>query len=122
MAAEALEFHIEGMLEEGSANPLLRRSTPSWPTRRTPRRSPFVAVPDRDGAGAGQLDAPEADLEELDALAKKQGKSRSAVLTEAARRMIAASKDITPPEPVGDAGHEQADPALVGLASRRARR
>jgi metal-responsive CopG/Arc/MetJ family transcriptional regulator len=53
-----------------------------------------VAVPDRGGAGVQvNLTLPEADLKELDALAKKQGKSRSAVLTEAARRMIAASKD-----------------------------
>jgi hypothetical protein len=35
----------------------------------------------------------ETDLEALDAFAKKQGKSGSAVLTEAARRVIAASED-----------------------------
>jgi metal-responsive CopG/Arc/MetJ family transcriptional regulator len=35
----------------------------------------------------------EAVLKKIDALAKKQGKSRSAILTEAVRRLIAAEKD-----------------------------
>jgi hypothetical protein len=56
---------------------------------------PFpVAVRDRlDQAVQFSVTIPEADLWKVDALAKKRGKSRSAVLTEAARRMIAAEKD-----------------------------
>jgi predicted RNase H-like HicB family nuclease len=59
MAAEALEFHIDGMLEA------VRVDVPLSP----------------------------APAEALDALARKLGKSRSAVLTEAVRRMIAADKE-----------------------------
>jgi hypothetical protein len=56
---------------------------------------PFlVAVPDhRSRAVRVNLTMSETDLEALDALAKKQGKSRSAILAEAARRMIAAEED-----------------------------
>jgi hypothetical protein len=56
---------------------------------------PFIVeVPDyRPRAVRVKLTMSENDLKAVDALAKKQGKSRSAVLTEAARRMIAASKD-----------------------------
>jgi hypothetical protein len=35
---------------------------------------------------------PETDLKAIDAFAKKQGKSRSALLTEAARKLIAAER------------------------------
>ena len=56
---------------------------------------PFIVeVPDRrPRAVRVNLTISESDLKALDALAKKQGKSRSAVLTEAARRMFEAEAD-----------------------------
>jgi predicted RNase H-like HicB family nuclease len=95
MAAEALEFHIEGMLEEGLPIPPPSALDTIMADPENAEAIPFfVAVPDYDGTGVEvNLTMTEADLKELDALAEKQGKSRSAVLTEAARRMIAASKD-----------------------------
>jgi predicted RNase H-like HicB family nuclease len=94
MAAEALEFHIEGMLEEGLPIPPPSALDAIMADPENAEALPFiVAVPDRDGAGIQvNLTISDADLKELDALAKKHGKSRSALLAEAARRMIAAEK------------------------------
>ena len=95
MAAEALEFHIEGMLEEGSPIPPPSALDVIMADPENGEAIPFpVAVPDHDGTGVRiDLTIPEADLKRIDALARKQGKSRAALLTEGVRRMIAASKD-----------------------------
>jgi predicted RNase H-like HicB family nuclease len=95
MAAEALEFHIEGMLEEGLPIPPPSALDAIMADPENAEAIPFpVAVPDREGTGVEvNLTISEADLKKIDAVAKQQGKSRSAILTEAAQRMIAASKD-----------------------------
>jgi predicted RNase H-like HicB family nuclease len=95
MAAEALEFHIEGMREEGSPIPPPSALDAIMADPENAEAIPFpVAVPDQSGAGVQvELTVPETDLKKVDALAKKQGKSRSAVLAEAVRRMIAAETD-----------------------------
>jgi predicted RNase H-like HicB family nuclease len=94
MAAEALEVHIEGMLEAHLPIP------EPWPLEvvmADPENAEAIAfkvtVPDRL-AGAGQVDLilPAADLEKLDALAGRRGSSRQALLAEAVRRLLAAEK------------------------------
>jgi predicted RNase H-like HicB family nuclease len=95
MAQEALEGHIECMLELGQ---LITEPSALDDVMADPENAeaiPFlVAVSDhRPRAVRVNLTMSEADLGALDALAKKQGKSRSAVLAEAARRMIAAETD-----------------------------
>jgi metal-responsive CopG/Arc/MetJ family transcriptional regulator len=51
-------------------------------------------VRDPDNAGIDvTINLAESDLKEIDAFARKQGRSRSALLTEAARRLIAAETD-----------------------------
>jgi predicted RNase H-like HicB family nuclease len=95
MAAEALEFHIEGMLEESLTIP---DPSPLEDVMADPENAeaiPFlVSVPDRlTGAVRVDVALSPAEARAVDALAKKLGKSRSAVLTEAIRRMIAAEKE-----------------------------
>jgi predicted RNase H-like HicB family nuclease len=95
MAQEALQAHIECMVELGQAIP---EPSPLDAIMADPDNAeaiPFpVTVPDRDGTGVKvNLTVTEADLEKIDAFAKKQGKSRSAVLMQAVRRMIAAETD-----------------------------
>jgi predicted RNase H-like HicB family nuclease len=95
MAAEALEFHIEGMLEESLPIP---DPSPLDDVMADPENAeaiPFlVSVPDSlTGTVRVDVALSPAEAKALDALAKKLGKSRSAVLTEAARRMIAAEKE-----------------------------
>jgi predicted RNase H-like HicB family nuclease len=95
MAQEAIEAHIECMRELGQMIPQPSLLDDVMTAPENAEAIPFpVAVSDHRGEGVEiNLTIPEADLKKVDALAKKQGKSRSAVLTEAARRMIAASKD-----------------------------
>jgi predicted RNase H-like HicB family nuclease len=95
MAREALEAHIECMLDMGQTIPEPSSLDDIMTDPESAEAIPFpVTVSDHRGEGVQiNLTIPEADLREVDALAKEQGKSRSAVLTEAARRMIAASKD-----------------------------
>jgi predicted RNase H-like HicB family nuclease len=95
MAQEALEGHIECMLELGQSIPEPSALDDVMADPDNAEAIPFlVAVPNhRPRAVCVNLTMSETDLEALDALAKKQGKSRSAVLTEAARRMIAAETD-----------------------------
>ena len=95
MAAEALQFHIEGMLEEGLPVPPPSALDAIMADPENAEAIPFlVAVSEhRPRAVRVNLTMSETDLEALDAFAKKQGKSRSAVLAEAARRMIAAETD-----------------------------
>jgi predicted RNase H-like HicB family nuclease len=95
MAAEALEFHIEGMLEESLPIPAPSRLEVVMADPENAEAMPFpVIVPDRlTGTGQVDLILPAADLEKLDALAKKRGSSRAALLTEAVRRLLAAEQE-----------------------------
>jgi predicted RNase H-like HicB family nuclease len=94
MAQEALEAHIGCMLELGQTIP---EPSPLDQVMADPDNAeaiPFlVAVSNREEGIRVDLAIPEVDLKKIDALAKKRGKSRSAILIEAAQRMIAASKD-----------------------------
>jgi predicted RNase H-like HicB family nuclease len=95
MAAEALEFHIEGMLEEHLPIPGPSSLEAVMADPENAEAIPFpVAVPDRL-TGVSTIDVPlaAADLEKLDALAKKRGTTRQALLTEAVRRLLAAKKE-----------------------------
>ena len=94
MAAEALEFHIEGMLEEDLPIP---EPSPLEVVMADPENAEAIAfpvtVPDQlTGAGHIDLTLPAADLKKLDALAEKRGSSRQALLAEAVRRLLAAEK------------------------------
>jgi predicted RNase H-like HicB family nuclease len=95
LASEVLEFHIDGMLEDQLSIPPPSSLEAIMADPDNAEALPFIVeVPDyRPRAVRVKLTMSENDLKAVDALAKKQGKSRSAVLTEAARRMIAASKD-----------------------------
>jgi predicted RNase H-like HicB family nuclease len=95
MAAEALEFHIEGMLEEHLPIPEPSSLEAVMADPENGEAIPFpVAVPDRL-TGVGQIDVTlaAADLEKLDALAKKRGTTRQALLGGAVHRLIAAKKE-----------------------------
>jgi predicted RNase H-like HicB family nuclease len=95
MALEALEAHIECMRELGQMIPEPSGLDAIMADPENAEAIAFpVTVPDQRGnAVQVSVTIPEADLEKVDALAKKQGKSRSALLTEAVRRMIAAEAD-----------------------------
>jgi predicted RNase H-like HicB family nuclease len=95
MAQEALEAHIECMIDLGQAIPPPSALDVIMADPDNAEAIPFpVAVPDHGCSGVQvELTVAEADLRKVDALAKKQGKSRSAVLSEAVRRLIAAEKD-----------------------------
>jgi predicted RNase H-like HicB family nuclease len=95
MAQEALQAHVECMVELGQALPEPSSLDEVMADPENAEAIPFpVALADRRANRINlDLTISEADLRKLDAFAKKQGKSRSAILTEAARRMIAASED-----------------------------
>jgi predicted RNase H-like HicB family nuclease len=95
MAAEALAFHIEGMLEESLPIPEPSRLELVMADPENHEAIPFpVAVPDRlTGAGQTELILRTADLEKLDALAEKRGTTRQALLTKAVRRLLADAKE-----------------------------
>jgi hypothetical protein len=95
MAQEALQAHIECMVELGQAIP---EPSPLDGIMADPENAeaiPFpVAAADHDRTSVQiSLTIPEADLKKVDALARKRGKSRSAVLMDAIRRMIGAETD-----------------------------
>jgi predicted RNase H-like HicB family nuclease len=95
MAREALEGHIECMREIGQSipEPSSLDSIMAAPENAEAIPSP-VSVQDPDPTGIEvNLTLAKADLKRIDALARKQRKSRSALLTEAVRRMIATSED-----------------------------
>jgi predicted RNase H-like HicB family nuclease len=95
MAHEALEFHIEGMLEEHLPIPGPSSLGTVMADPENAEAIPFpVTVPD-GLTGVSQIDVAltTADLEKLDAVAKKRGKTRQALLTEAVRRLLAAKKE-----------------------------
>jgi predicted RNase H-like HicB family nuclease len=91
MAAEALEFHIEGMLEGGLAIPEPSGLEAVMTDPDNAEAIPFpVTVPDRlTGAGQVDLILPAADLEKLDVLAEKRRTTRQALLIAAVRRLLA---------------------------------
>ena len=94
MAQEALEAHIECMVEFGQMIPEASLDDVVTDPENAEAIPFLMAASNRRGKVAQvSLAIPEADLKKVDALARKQGKSRSAVLMEAARRMIAASED-----------------------------
>jgi predicted RNase H-like HicB family nuclease len=94
LAAEVLEFHIDGMLEDRLSIPPPLSLETIMEDPDNAEALPFVVeVPDhRPRAVRVKLTMLETDLKAVDALAKKHGKSRSAVLTEAVRRRVAADK------------------------------
>lgn len=95
MAAEALQFHIEGMLEENLPIPDPSRLEVVMADPENAEAIPFpVTVPDRL-AGGGRVDVTlsAADLEKLDALADERGSSRSELLAEAARRLVREAEE-----------------------------
>ena len=95
MAREALEAHIECMRELDQVIPEPSALDDIMADPENAEAIPFpVTVPGHCGnAVEVSLTISEADLEKIDALARKKRTSRSAVLTEAARRMIAAEAD-----------------------------
>ncbi len=95
MAAEALPFHIEGMLEEHLAIPAPSSLEAVMADPENAEAIPFpVTVPD-GLTGVGQIDLTlaAADLEKLDALAAKRDTTRQALLTEAVRHLLAADPE-----------------------------
>ena len=95
LAAEVLEFHIDGMLEDRLPIPPPSTLEEIMADPDNAEALPFIVeVPDhRRKAVRVNLTISKADLEKVNAIAKKRGKSRSALLTEAVRRMIAAEAD-----------------------------
>jgi predicted RNase H-like HicB family nuclease len=95
LAAEVLDFHIDGMLEEGLALPAPSSLEEVMADPDNAEALPFlVDVPDRDSKTVRiNVTIQETDLRAIDAFARKQGKSRSALLTEAVRRLIAAERE-----------------------------
>ena len=95
LAAEVLDFHIDGMLEGGLALPAPSSLEEVMADPDNAEALPFlVDVPDRDSKTVRiKVTIPETDLRVIDAFARKQGKSRSALLTEAVRRLIAAERE-----------------------------
>ena len=95
LAAEVLAFHIDGMLEGRLPIPPPSTLEEIMADPDNAEALPFIVeVPDhRRKAVRVNPTISKADLEKVNAIAKKRGKSRSALLTEAVRRMIAAEAD-----------------------------
>ena len=95
LAAEALAFHIEGMLEENLPIPEPSRLDVVMADPENAEAIPFpVAVPDElSGAAQIEIIVTAADLEKLNALAEKRGTTRQALLTKAIRRLLADAKE-----------------------------
>ena len=95
LAAEVLDFHIDGMIEDGLPLPAPSRLEDIMAHPDNAEALPFlVDVPDR-GLKTVRINVtmPENDLKAIDAFAKKHGKSRSTLLTEAVRRLLADAKE-----------------------------
>jgi predicted RNase H-like HicB family nuclease len=95
MAAEALEFHIEGMLEGNLPVPEPSRLEVFMADPENAEAIPFpVALPDRlSGAGQIEIILRAAVLEKLDAVAEKRRTTGQALLTKAVRRLLADAKE-----------------------------
>lgn len=98
MAAEALEFHIESMLEERLPIPAPSPLEEVMADPENAEAIPFpVAVSDRlTGTSQVALHLPASELERLAALAEKRGTTPEALLAEAARRLLAAEEEHQP--------------------------
>ncbi len=95
MAQEALEAHVECMVELGQTIP---RPSPLELVMADPENAeaiPFpVTVPDRlTGRSEVGFSVAAADLEKLDALAEKRGTTRPALLADAVRLLLAADQE-----------------------------
>jgi predicted RNase H-like HicB family nuclease len=90
MAAEALEFHIEGMLEEKLPIPAPSSLEAVMADPENAEAIPFPVTVANRLTGVGQIDLRLAvgDLEKLDALAETHGTTRQALLAEAVRRLL----------------------------------
>ena len=95
LAAEVLDFHIDGMLEDGLALPPPSSLEKVMADPGNAEALPFlVDVPDRHSKTVRiNVTISETDLRAIDAFAKKHGKSRSALLTEAVRRLLIDAKE-----------------------------
>ena len=94
MAQEALEAHVGCMVDLSQAVPEPSSLDDVMADPDNAEAIPFlVQVPDRLTRVAHvDVTLSEADLKAIDALAKKRGESRAALLAEAARRMVADSE------------------------------
>jgi predicted RNase H-like HicB family nuclease len=90
MAAEALEFHIEGMIEEGLAIPAPSALDAIMADPENADAIPFpVAVPSRKPKAVRvNVSLAEPDLRAIDAYAKRVGLTRSGFLAWAAKRAM----------------------------------
>ena len=95
MAREALAGHIQCMADLGQPIPEPSNFEVVMADANNAEAIPFlVSVPDhRTKTVRINVTMPETDLKVIDAFARKQGKSRSALLTEAVRRLIAAERE-----------------------------
>jgi predicted RNase H-like HicB family nuclease len=95
LAAEVLDFHIDGMLEDGLALPPPSSLEEVMADPHNAEALPFlVDVPDRHSKTVRiNVTISETDLRAIDAFAKKHGKSRSALLTEAVRRLLTDAEE-----------------------------
>ena len=93
LAAEVLEFHIDGMLEDRLPIPPPSSLEAIMADPENAEALPFVVDVDRPRAVRVNLTLSQADLEAIDAFARKHGKSRSTLLAEAARMLIAAEQE-----------------------------
>jgi predicted RNase H-like HicB family nuclease len=94
LASEVLDFHIDGMLEDGLPIPAPSGLDAIMSDPENVDALPFVVeIADRrTRAVRVNVTVPEPTLRQIDAFARKVGKSRSALLTEAACRMIAEAE------------------------------
>jgi predicted RNase H-like HicB family nuclease len=90
MAAEALEFHIEGMLEEGLPIPPPSALDAIMADPENADAVPFpVTTPNRSPKAVRvNVTIPEPDLKAIDAHARRIGLTRSGFLTWAAKRAM----------------------------------
>jgi predicted RNase H-like HicB family nuclease len=90
MAAEALEFHIEGMIEEGLPIPAPTALDAIMADPENADAIPFpVAVPSRKPKAVRvNVSLAEPDLKAIDAHAKRVGLTRSGFLAWAAKRVM----------------------------------
>lgn len=89
-AVEALEFHIEGMVDHGEEIPSASEADttpPEWAQKPDMIALITVAIPSK--AVRIQVTIDEGLLGRIDRAAKARGMSRSAMLAEGARRVIA---------------------------------
>jgi predicted RNase H-like HicB family nuclease len=96
MAAEALRFHIEGLMQDGEKLPV---PAPLDAIAGDPANDDatafLVEVPDPAGFVARvNVTIPKADLRTIDAFAKEHGLTRSGLLTRGALRLIAGEAQI----------------------------